>query len=95
MSKDDEFDRAEVIVSERWRFTSARTTVMGLHASVLLGLPAILAALALGIFRPVMLLWVAYIGFVIYLKSKWKITPIEWGCMLYTRFVKGNKWLVR
>lgn len=95
MSKDEKFDRADVIVSTRWRFTSAPTTVAGLHASVLLGFPAMLAALPLGVWRPVVCVWLAYMGFVFYLNSKWKITPFEWVRMLFTRFVKGNKWLVR
>lgn len=95
MSKDDEFDREDVIVSERWRFTSATTTVGGLHVSILLGLPAMIPALWLGVWRPVFFVWLAYVGFVFYLKSKWKITPFEWMRALFTRFVKGNKWLVR
>lgn len=95
MDRDEEFDRSEVIVSERWRFTGAPTTVGGLHASVLLGLPAFIPASWLGLFKPVLLIWLGYVGFVFYLNSKWKITPFEWLRMMLTRFVKGNKWLVR
>lgn len=93
--KDDDFDRDDVLVSDLWRFTSAPTTVAGLHVSVLLGLPAMIPAAALGVWRPVSLVWLAYVGFVFYLQSKWRISPVEWGRMLFTRFVKGNKWLVR
>lgn len=95
MSAEEEFDRDDVIVSERWRFTGAPTTVMGLHASVLLGLLAAIPATLLGVFKPVLILWMCYIGFVIYLNMKWKITPFEWARMMFTRFIKGNKWLVR
>ena len=91
----DDFNRDDYIVSRSWRFTGVRTTVAGLHASVLLGLPVLIPATWLGLFRPVLLVWVAYVVFVFYLNSKWKITPFEWLMMMRTRFVKGNKWLVR
>ena len=92
---EDEFDRSDVIVSDRWRFTAAPTTVMGLHGSVLLGVLFLIPAVWLGIFRPVLILWVGYVAFVIYLKAKWKISPFDWFGMMFTRFVRGNKWLVR
>lgn len=94
-SSEEEFDRQDVIVSDLWRFTGVRTTVAGLHSSVLLGLPAMLPAAAFGAFRPVMFVWVFYIGFVYYLNAKRKITPFDWIKMMVTRFLKGNKWQVR
>jgi uncharacterized membrane protein len=95
MAQDDEFDRKDVIVSDLWRFTGAPTTVAGLHPSVLIGLPAMLLSLTVGLFRAVFFLWLLYIGFVYYLHSKHKISPIDWVKMKKTRFLKGNKWQVR
>lgn len=95
MSDDYEFDRSSVIVSERWRFTGVPTTVAGLHSSILLGLPAMIPAAWMGMFKPVAFGWLVYAGLIYYLNAKWKITPFEWVRMMITRFVKGNKWRVR
>ncbi|WP_299592555.1 hypothetical protein [uncultured Tateyamaria sp.] len=95
MSNGEEFDRDSVIVSDKWRFANVPTTVGGLNSSILLGLPPLIPAAWMGTVKLTLFVWIAYIAFVYYLNTKWKITPYEWVLMMNTRFLKGNRWRVR
>lgn len=88
----DEFDRQDYIVDVEWRWTSAPATVLGLHSSVLLGIPVVFAAL---LSKWAILGWLGYIIFVILLKTRHNLSPFEYARMRFVKLVTGNKWSVR
>lgn len=88
----EDFDRQDYIVDVEWRWTSVPATVVGLHSSVLLGIPVVFASL---LSKWAILGWLAYIVFVVLLKTRHNLSPFEYARMKFVKLVTGNKWSVR
>lgn len=88
----DEFDKQDYILDVEWRWTSVPVSVVGLHASVLLGFPLVFAAL---LSKWAFLVWVLYIALVAILHVKHGLSPFDYAKMRFTRLVTGNRWSVR
>jgi hypothetical protein len=88
----ESFDRQDYIVDVEWRWTSAPATVVGLHPSVLLGIPLVFATL---LATWAILAWGLYVVLVVVLKMRTNLSPFEYLQMKLLKLMTGNRWSVR
>lgn len=88
----EEFDRQDYIVDVEWRWTGVPANVLGLHSSVLLGIPLVFASL---LSKWAIFAWIAYIVLVAMLKMRFNLSPFEYIQMKILKLMTGNRWSVR
>lgn len=92
MADNDDFDRQDYMVDVEWRWTSVPNSVVGLHTSVLLGIPFVFITLFSKIF---IFAWIGYIVLVAVLNMQTGLSPVDYIKLTFTKLVTGNKWSVR